>query len=590
MNQKQFIHDFAEKTTYRFNAKLFSRSDEEIIEVLKKIILSCQRETNFKILVRNFRVVDSFFEVNETLRKYQEMLNRKKSSKSRSDEDNRYNFIDLKQSALKLLIVTYYIEIKDQHEEIDVIIAVPRVVDKFYFYINGNYCSSMYQIVDGSTYNNATSKSDSHCVTLKTMFHPIRIFRNIVKLYDFKGEEHDATQYDCMAFSKCTSASLYVFAQYGFYNALEFFGLSQVVIPSETPLDENVFYSFQPQYRGEIKDSIKLFFCVPKQIFDGNAVVQHVINMLCTQTCIKDLTIQDIFSDVFWKMRLGNAYTSSLTADKYMKGCNVLTSLRGVYSIDTRDNIRLPEEYKRDVFRILQWVLNEFSNLKLKDNLNIRTKRINIADYIGAMYGNRLAYGIYNLSDNPRADIRSIRKSLITNPMFLVSAVSRSQLITFRNTVTDMDSIVALKCTYKGESGIGETSGKSIPKIYRYLDVSNMGVLDPDASSPSDPGISGSVVPLLQTHGNGFISDFQEPITWGDEYEKLYDGYKKQRGLKDVIHFKKSVLGQMDIPQVSEHMAEEGLECIKSMMEILHPEAVTTDQVPVEGSGTITYE
>ena len=60
--------------------------------------------------------------------------------------------------------------------------------------------------------------------------------------------------------------------------------------------------------------------------------------------------------------------------------------------------------------------------------------------------------------------------------------------------------------------------------------------------------------------------------------------------MKDVIHFKKSVLGQMDIPQVSEHMAEEGLECIKSMMEILHPEAVTTDQVPVEGSGTITYE
>ena len=62
------------------------------------------------------------------------------------------------------------------------------------------------------------------------------------------------------------------------------------------------------------------------------------------------------------------------------------------------------------------------------------------------------------------------------------------------------------------------------------------------------------------------------------------------RLLSCTVPFKKSVLGQMDIPQVSEHMAEEGLECIKSMMEILHPEAVTTDQVPVEGSGTITYE
>ena len=596
MKQAEYIHDFAKKSVIPFNKKVFTRSDADIINALKKIILSCQRDTPaFKILVRDFKVISSFYEVNETLRKYQDMLMNKKSSKSKSDDDNRYNFIDLKSSALKLLIPTYYTEIKGDHDEFDVIIAVPRVVDKFYFYINGTYNSSMFQIVDGSTYNNATSRSNSHCVTLKTAFHPVRIFRNIVNIYDYHGEVHEATHYDCIAFKKCVPTALYIIAQYGLYGAVEFFGIGSVIHITDTPMDDENFYSFQPQYRGEVKDSMKIYIGVPKMIFDKNAVVQHFVNTLCNQIFLsEDVTFDKIFTNDFWLERLGSCYTSSKTADRVQKGLNVLISIRGVYDIATRENIRLPEWMKSDIFRVLQWIICEYNNLKLKDNLDIRTKRINIADYIAAMYANKLVYGIYNLSDNARADIKTIRKALITNPLFLVNKVSRSQLIPFRNTVTDMDAIAALKCTYKGESGIGEASAKSIPKIYRFLDLSNMGILDPDSSSSSDPGISGSVVPSIRLYGNGFFSDYKEPVTWLDEYAQLYDGYRKQRGLVEVMKFSKEVFEpfdhfKMNQPQVDVFMAKEGLEMVKSMAEILTPEEEISEEIPLEGSGTIVY-
>ena len=61
---------------------------------------------------------------------------------------------------------------KDRNAEdfIDVIIAVPRVVDKYYFDINGIMRSTLFQIVDGSTYNNGTSNAKVPSITLKIIF------------------------------------------------------------------------------------------------------------------------------------------------------------------------------------------------------------------------------------------------------------------------------------------------------------------------------------------------------------------------------------------------------------------------------------
>jgi hypothetical protein len=592
MKQNEFIHSYIDKTAFKFNEALFTRSDDSIIEELKKIILSCERESFFTIKVKNFRVVEEYREINDILCKYQDYLQSKGSSNSRGEEDNRYNFIDLKSSDLKLLIVTYYIAIKDEHnthDTIDVIIAVPRVVDKFYFRINGSYYSAMYQIVDASTYNNNTSKSAKHSVTLKTTFQPIRIFRNVIKGSDKKGlkttskEEVSCTVYDNNTFTKSVETCLYILAKMGYYGAMQFLGISNsIFLSEEDPNKPEDYYTFQPK-------KTNIFVNVPRMLFDGNLVIQHMVHTLCSNVN-KDIVLSDMFSTDYWITCLGANF--NLT-NSYEKGISVLGSLEYIYDINTRDQIHLPWEYKKDVYCILRWMINEYNNLKLKNNLNIMTKKLRCAEYIASIYAAKLSKKIYWLSDQgKRADLASIRKVIVTNPMFLVTNMTRCQLINFRNIVTDMDSLLALKFTYKGISGIGETGSNAIPEIYKLLDISNMGVLDPDSSSSTDPGISGSIVPMLKIYGDGYFSEFQEPLTWENEYAKLYNSYKEAKGLTEILEFKKKVLDDTTVTDSDIAMAKESEEIIGQLSSI----AVQNEQdseylgLPLEGSGLVTYE
>lgn len=589
MIQSQFIHDYIEKTSDKFNAKLFTRSDEEIIDEIKKIILSCERDTFFTIKVKKFRVVEEYREVNDILCQYEDYLLSKKSSNARGFEDNPYNYIDLKSSDLKLLIVTYYISVKDEHDTIDVIIAVPRVVDKFYFRINGSFYSAMYQIVDASTYNNTTSKSAKHSVTLKTIFQPIRIFRNVLKIGDKKGlktttkEEVNCTVYDNNTFTKSVETVLYILAKMGYYGAMQFLGISNSIFLTDTdPGRPEDYYTFQPK-------NVNVFINVPRMLFDGNFTIQHMVNTLCASVG-KDTHVNDLFNRDYWVTYLGSKFNST---NSYEKGINILESLEGIYDINTREQLHLPPEYKADVYCVLRWMIYEYNNLKIKDNLNIMTKKLRCAEYISSIYAAKLASNMYRLSHHgKRIDLSSIRKIIITNPMYLVNQMTRCQLINFRNIVTDMDSLLALKFTYKGISGIGENGGNAIPEIYKLLDVSNMGILDPDASSPSDPGISGSIVPLLKIHGDGYFSEFQEPLTWEDEYAKLYNSYKESRGLTEILEFKKKVLNDNTVTNEDIALAKESEEVTKtlSFSALRNEEESEYGGFPLEGSGLITYE
>ena len=62
-NQREFIAYFNDKHKIKMNPVLFNRSDEDIIEELKKVILSCERcNEYFRIRVDGFTVVEDYTE------------------------------------------------------------------------------------------------------------------------------------------------------------------------------------------------------------------------------------------------------------------------------------------------------------------------------------------------------------------------------------------------------------------------------------------------------------------------------------------------------------------------------------------------
>lgn len=570
MNQREAISKFADTNRERFNPIYFQRDEDEIITELMNVIKSCERDNQyFTIKVDSYRVVDDYDEINNILYHYYEELSKNKTKNKK--RDNQYEYINLNESYIRLLIVTYYLKDRSSEDYLDVIIAVPRIIDRYYFMINGIMRSTLFQIVDGSTYNNGTSNAKVPSITLKIIFMATRVTRYYYNLKSTGGDELRATYYSSRIFNKSIAAAKYIFAKFGYYVALQFMGLEGAIqLTREDPINEDL-YTFK------IADDI--YISSPKYLFDHNFMLQSVVVTLF-QGIVPGMPFETIFDPEYWVRNLGAEFSGGgnerilaildpeddTVADTLEKGYSILDSFESIYDISTRKSIKLPEEDKATTYHVIRWIMREFNALRMKDNLDISCKKIRFAEYIASLYAFKIAKGIYRVSDmNKKASILSIRKAIRTDPNFLLVAITKSKMVSYRNMVSDMDSMQALKFTYKGVSGLGEGSNNSIPDIYRSIHPSHIGRVDLDASSDGNPGITGTICPFAPCY-DGFFEDYQEPNSWEEEFMQTMECYKKANNLKDAFIFEEKILGTNkteDIEAVSEVIA--------SMQQIIKP-------------------
>ena len=547
MNQQELISKFIDDNKMKMNPNLFKRDNDEIINYLMDAIKSCERvSTYFSIKVKGFSVIDDFDEVNRILFEYYERAYRNKTKAKR--KDNRYEFINLNESDIRLLIVHYEIADKERVQDLDVIIAVPRIIDKYYFKIDGIMRSTLYQVVDGSTYNNSTSMSKAPSVTMKLVFMAVRVFRRFLDLPNYDGNTIRATYYTAFVFNKTVGALKYILAKYGYYGAMSFLGLTGIYI-TDSPVEKEDWYSFK---KGE-----NLFISVPKVIFDNDLITQTFIATIFSSV-YEDIPISEFYKTSYWVRSLGADFNrvigdkfvdmlmtedKSTVIDTFDKGSSILDSFETIYDLCTYRALRLSEEDKCDMYAVLRWMLREFNNLRLKDNLDISNKRIRFAEYVSSLYVMKIAKGIYRVADmNKRASIESIIRAIKTDPLFLLKSIVMSKMISYRNMVSDMDSMQALKFTYKGVSGLGESGNKAIPDIYRSIQPSHIGRVDLDASSDGNPGITGTLNPYMDME-DGYFSDYEEPNTWEESYNEVLREFHSVNNMKQAMEFQQEVLG-----------------------------------------------
>ena len=569
-NQRELISRFVSETRDKFNPVFFERNEDDIIKELMNVIYSCERENQyFTIKVHSYRVVDDYDEINSILFNYYENLSKNKAKSKK--RDNQYEYINLNESYIRLLLVKYYVKDRNAEDFIDVIIAVPRIVDKYYFNINGIMRSTLFQIVDGSTYNNGTSNAKVPSITLKIIFMATRVTRYYQMLKTTKDEELRLNYYHSRIFNKGIAAPKYILAKYGYYGYLKFMGLEGSVYITNYDMNNDDFYTFK------VADNI--FINSPKYLLDRNPVLQTTVVTLYN-TIVPGMPFETIFDDLFWVRSLGGEFTGG-TKDKMLsildpdddsipdtleKGYSILDSFENIYDISTRESIRLPEEEKKTTYHILRWIMREFNALRVKDNLDIGLKKIRFAEYIASLYAFKIAQGIYRVSDaNKKATIEGIRKAIRTDPNFLLVAITKSKMVSYRNMVSDMDSMQALKFTYKGVSGLGENSNQSIPHIYRSIHPSHIGRVDLDASSDGNPGITGTICPFAPVY-DGFFDDYQEPNSWEQEFMVTMDEYRKAMNHKDALVFEEQVLGANKSAEIAA-----ASEVIAHMQQIIKP-------------------
>lgn len=559
LNQAQFIRQFNETHREEFNPQLFQRNNEEIVEAIRAVVESCQRDKYYTLKLLSFDAIYDYEEIYNTLREYEEK-NRKKNDKS----PNIYDFINIRDTDMMLVKVKWLvrhngierqeidgktIEVVNPEQVLDVLIALPRFVRNYYFKLSGNYYSTIFQIVDGSTYNNSTaSQSKVDTVTMKTMFMPIRIFRsfnnnNMIDLNS--GLLVEPIEYQSIIFNNTVNVIYYILAAYGLYGTMKFLEIDCVSVTREPVVRED-YYCFE---------KAGVYISCPKKIFDEDAVTQSLVATIY-DGILKDLdNINSLYDQRYWLKNLGMAF-KNYSVDK---GLFVLDSIDGIYDNITKRDLHLPMKDKENIFCILRWLIREFSNLRVKENVDVRTKRIRIPDYVAAVYANKLNKGIHRISDaGTRVTLKKVIQAVRTDPMFVIKSISvMSNLVSYRDLVNDLDSLTALKYTYKGISGLGE-DGASIQPVYRYVDPSHIGILDLDASSASDPGMSGMICPMAKLYDNdNSFSDYQEPNTWRDLYKPIIQEYKE--GVKSPIIFDKE-LPPIDYMAKREQIVQEELD------------------------------
>lgn len=531
-NQYSFIREYNDKFRPQFNDELFERSDDAIIEVLKKVILSCERSKYFVIKVMNFTVIEDYEQIRILLREQERF---KSKNKNKQKIDNKYNYVPLKDSEIKLLIVDYYLEVSNPKEgspkskNLRVLIEVPKVIDKYYFKIFGNIYSSLYQVVDGSTYNNSgSSNPKSQNTAFKTLFMSTRVYRYIEKIKLTTGEVKECIWYMSDIFKKKCPFMRYLLAKFGLYQTAYLLKVYGLYISDKDPEQEDMY---------TIKKN-NIYISLPSYIYDNDPVAQSLMYTVYN-TVNKETTLNNIFTLEYWLEALGESYNNK----SVNKGLNVLDSLESILDILTRENLRLPEECKKNVYDIIIWILREFNELRKKDNLDISTKRIRYEEYFGAIYALKIASGLFRISDeSTKLQIDRIEKAIYTFPDFLLKQISKDSLVNYNNSVNDLDAISALKFTYKGVSGIGEGNTASIPVNYRQVHPSHLGRLDLDSSTANDPGLSGMICPMADIHNN-FFSDYQEPNNWRYEVDQVLYEYAKLNNLKNAIESNMAITG-----------------------------------------------
>lgn len=579
MKQAEMIHQYNEINRPKFNQELFIRHDDDIINAIRDVVYSTQRDSTFIIKVIGFEVIDNYDDINHILWAYEDSIinknkstnkseDKKKSTKSSNNSrkvENQFEFINLKDSDIKLIKVTYYIGITEKKngfvtDTVTVYIAIPRIVDKFYFRISGNIYSAMYQIVDASTYNNSNAKNaKKQSITFKTIFMPIRVYKYTGKLRDCDDNDIPCAYFIGNMFKKSLLLMKYIFAKMGYYNTLNFLKVPGVIISeNDNDIDKENMYVFP------VRDN--LFVSIPKYIYDNSIIAQSAVyTIVAVLTHMKDCVAKDVFSYDIWLKSLGAEFTTKDLDTIRTKGISILGSLEFIYDLGTKRDLKLDPEDKDDIYRVLRWMMYEFSALRKKDNIDISTKKVRYAEYIAALYAAKLAFGIYRLSDKAdKADLNTIRKAIQIPPMFLLNAITKCQLVNYKDCVNDLDSLTALKYTYKGVSGIGEKSN-AISSAYRAIHPSHLGRVDIDSSSNSDPGVSGTLCPISSFHDSHFI-DFMEPSTWNSEINKMIEQYKSMNNKIEVCRIVKD--NKLSSKQYDSTMVEQCRSVAKNLLKM----------------------
>lgn len=424
---KDMIKDYVNLNEDRINYGLMNREyDDSLVEY---IINACKSlEVLDYITFEGYDYIEdeSKIDINKYIHK------RKKSKKT---ENIKYRYIN--DSRCAELILHFKITFKDKIKIIKKPILIPIPDDDGFYLIKGTKYFLLYQLVDSSTYNNSDS------LTLKSLM-PVVLKRVSKEFKDIDGLTYEAPTYTIKVFKKYVDVMLFYFAKVGVKKTLSFFGVDEIIdfVPEPNDKENNIYFQINS----------KLFLQVNKNFFAKYQYVKSIVFMILSITTNR-LNFDNIYSSVYWIERLGSN-NNTKQYNYYEKGLSSLTYFDRLLDENTKKVVKIHPEHKRNIYTILRWMIQNFNELRKKDNLDLRNKRLRCNEYIAALLTKSFSDRVNRIIGyGNKVTIEKISEIFKFNGDIIIKQLHNSGLLRYDDNVNDMDMFSKLKWTLNSNWG-----------------------------------------------------------------------------------------------------------------------------------------
>jgi len=413
------------------------------------------------------------------------------------DDENKFkekNWISVNDSRLSLINFKFIITFKDEVEKVNMPIFIPKLINNYYYILNGNKYYAIYQNVDSSTYNTKDS-----CI-LKSLLMPIILKREEKKITDIEGNEYKGYIYLINLFKHKANILYYFFSIMGYSKTINYFGFKDYISLKKKVNKNNTSAALYFQINKNV------FLKINKKKFNSSRFFRSFIFCLLDMFN-KKTVIEKINKTSYWKVKLGSIFTKN-NNNQFEKAETVLLSFKRILDDRTKKNLRIPDEDKEDIFALIRWMVRNFNNLMKKDNLSLLNKRLRLAEYQITPFVRKMSVNTYRILNSKLLTMNKLKTIFKLSPMTIISDLQESELLRYNNAVNDMDLFnCALKFSNRGPSSIGEGSRKTVSIYYRGIHPSHLGRLSLNSCSAGDPGMSGVLSPFIKTDDFYYVGE-----------------------------------------------------------------------------------
>lgn len=487
----------------RINKKLMNREFEKPIE---DYVVDCF--ASIEDVLDTIKLVDSSFtiDVDKVDTSFYDR------SRTRNKQEKKQKFTHIEKNRVGELVLKFHVsdvfENGDSVEPIELdytireMIPIPDEHGKLL--LKGVSYTPQYQLTETSTY--VTSSN----LVMKSLM-PIRVKKVPIEIRSAEEEYFNIHAFYAYMMDEFVNIFYYYFAEFGVPDTIEYFNVGSYItlVPTEeierTGKDPRCIY---------FNCNKNIVIEVDKESFHKSEYIRNIVGTI-SDIITGKMTYEEIMDPKEWIVKIGSTKKTAKKEAFGELGKRYRILFTRMQDKSSRESLRTTWHNKESIYNIIRWICQNYDELRVKDNLDIRFKRLRCNQYIGFSIN-------LIISDHIKKFVNTscvTKEALISkyNNFFaykgneVISKIHTSGLIKYDDLVNDLNFFQKFKTTMKGPNSLGNKNSRNIAARQRALHPSHIGILGLDTCSASDPGITNYINPLCETDGLFFKDAPPEP-------------------------------------------------------------------------------